>query len=175
MSTCELCNVKREKCFQCGSGSSSYCIDCNNKTDSIYKYRRINKHIICDTCYINMKCTSDNCCNLKLLNCSKCFYNYSFDKCKDHSEVLSLCDKCISNSKCQTCLETKINTWTHPCGTFCVDCCPKITINISPLTLAKLFNKNGVFKCNARYLLKCTNCMEGKTILEWQREEYNNI
>lgn len=88
---------------------------------------------------------------------------------------MGLCSSCVPRSVCSSCNELKINTWEHGCGIFCRDCVQEISIDVSPMTLGRLFDKqsDACYIGVAVELMKCERCMGNKTVLECQFEYYS--
>lgn len=158
---CESCGKQREKCRVCGCRDATKCCEC---TDLLSQVEGV---VLCNSCKPIYMCSFNGCGQLKR-NCVKC--GSDLQTCLYHHHMLGICHNCVATSICFSCYELKINTWSHKCGTFCKDCVPRILIDISPITLAKLHEPypGGFHNLIDRELVKCEKCMEGKTVLEWQ-------
>lgn len=175
MLTCRICSRARECCYKCGLVDSEYCPICS----FILHYHQ--RKPICQLCMEKHKCSVDNCFNIRLNKCIICQkYIKEIKNCVAHTIIpvgekcddqVCMCKPCRERLSCKLCNTIKLNVWKHSCGTFCTDCVPKIVIDLSPCTLAKIdpLISNTNFICN--FLYKCRFCMDNKTIHDYQTEE----
>ena len=165
---CSDCSKIKLSCHVCRKRHESKCARC------CIKYTLINEDTaICIDC----KCTE--CDSAKRKCCTNCGVTLDTHTCLEHHPNLGRCNYC--KKTCEMCgyegllvLRHPMPTldrfiWQHECGIFCNTCVSVVTIDVSPITLAKLHDLKGAFNYKKGTHYKCEKCLNGRTIEEYQR------